>query len=451
MISNDIHPMDKLIEKYDRPGPRYTSFPALPFWKNDLDEDQWVEHIRESLLIEPAIDLYIHIPFCQKLCWYCGCNRIITKDQQRSNEYIQALKNEWSFYLHHFPNIEIKSIHFGGGTPTFLPAEQLNELLSIFSNHIDPEFIGSIEIDPRTVDRDQLHVLKRLGFKRASLGIQDFEEEVQIAINRIQSYSLVEGVVKMLKDTGFESINFDLIFGLPKQTVKSINDTIEKVSNLDPDLLAFYSYAHLPERIANQKLINEEFLPVGKDKRELYEKGKAALFKAGYFEVGMDHFAKSESYLYKAFDNKKLHRSFMGYTDTKSSTLIGLGATSISNTRTSFRQNEKDVKSYVDQMAQTALPVNQTSHVLSSSDQVTNDIIQSLMCNLQADITLLREVEMWSFIESGLNEFEKDKLLRIDDDMLYITEIGRIFLRNICMVLDPYLGEKGALRFSQTV
>jgi oxygen-independent coproporphyrinogen III oxidase len=451
MISIDILAMEKLIEKYDKPGPRYTSFPALPFWKNNLETQTWISHVGESLDAEGAIDLYIHIPFCQKLCWYCGCNRIITKNRDRSIEYIEALENEWKFYTNNFPHIKIKSIHFGGGTPTFLPNDQLNQLLGIFQNYIDESFIGSIEIDPRTVDIDQLNTLRKFGFKRASLGIQDFDEEVQIAINRIQSYELVETIVGMLRQTGFESINFDLIFGLPKQSIQSIKDTISKVSTLNPDLLAFYSYAHLPERIANQKLINEEFLPTGNEKRALYDEGKKALFENGYHEVGMDHFAKKESYLYQAFDKRKLHRSFMGYTDTKSSTLIGIGATSISNTKKSFRQNEKDVKNYIEQMSEVNIPNNQTSHNMEYSDQITNEIIQSLMCNLQADISLLKDLEIWNAIQSGLVEFEKDKLVRTESDMLYITELGRVFLRNICMIFDPYLGKKGAMRFSQTV
>jgi len=443
--------MEKLINKYDRPGPRYTSFPALPFWKNNLTTDMWVEHIGESLNLEGAIDLYIHIPFCQQLCWYCGCNRIITKNTERSNEYINALVKEWSFYTSSFPNIRIKSIHFGGGTPTFLPAQQLETLLNNFQDYLTEDFVGSIEIDPRTVNQDQINILRNSGFKRASLGIQDFDSDVQSSINRIQSFELVFSVVEQLRNSGFQSVNFDLIYGLPKQTTHSIKKTISLVSELDPDLLAFYSYAHLPERISNQKLINEDDLPQGNEKRSLYECGKEALFKAGYYEVGMDHFAKAQNYLYKAFNNKKLHRSFMGYTDTKSTTLLGIGATSISNTQQSFRQNEKDVKKYVEQMQSLLLPHNQTSHDMSHLDIIINKLIQDLMCNLEAKFTDISSEEIWPNILLGLKEFERDGLLFIEDEKIYITNLGRVFLRNICMVFDPYLGKKGALRFSQTV
>lgn len=451
MISIDIPLMKNLIEKYDRPGPRYTSFPALPFWKNDLSTEKWLEHIELSLEQQGHADLYIHIPFCQKLCWYCGCNRIITKNTERSQEYIQSLINEWKFYTQNIDNIKLKSIHFGGGTPTFLPAEQLRELLSIFKPHLHDDFIGSIEIDPRTVNKEQIEVLREFGFHRASLGIQDFDRDVQTSINRIQSYELVEGVVKMLRESGFDSINFDLIYGLPKQSLQSVKRTIELVSKLSPDLLAFYSYAHLPDRIPNQKLIDESSLPTGNLKRELYEAGKKTLFECGYYEVGMDHFAKKTNYLYQAFDKKKLHRSFMGYTDAKSSTLIGLGATSISNTDYSFRQNSKDVKDYTEQMSKIRLPENQTSHELNPADQIINEVIQNLMCNLQADISKIESLEIWKDIQLGLDEFSKDGLTNLENNVLHITETGRVFLRNICMIFDPYLGAKGAMRFSQTV
>lgn len=442
--------MEKLIKKYDTPGPRYTSFPALPFWQNNLSSHLWMEHIQGDAETS-GIDLYIHIPYCQKLCWYCGCNRIITKNKDKAKEYIKALKNEWNYYLSYLPNIKINSIHFGGGTPTFLPAKDLEDLLGKFKPSFAEKFLGSIEIDPRTVDRKQLEVLKRFGFQRASLGIQDFDETVQKQINRIQPYSLVEDVVNLLREYDFNSINFDLIFGLPGQTISSIQDTVNKVSSLNPDLLAFYSYAHLPERIPNQKLIKSDLLPTGREKRELYEEGKKALFQAGFFEVGMDHFAKEHSYLYQAYKNKNLFRSFMGYTDTKSDTLIGLGATSISNSPMSFRQNEKDVGKYIEQMHAVTLPRAETSHSMTSSDQIIFQVIQEIMCNDQTDLTDLATLGEWPHILKGLEEFEVDGLVELEQFNLKITEIGKIFIRNICMIFDPYLGQKGALRFSRTI
>ena len=443
--------MEKLIKKYDKPGPRYTSFPALPFWSNNLKNSKWIEHIGESICEEKGIDLYIHIPYCQKLCWYCGCNRIITKNRDKSNEYIKALKNEWNYYLDKFPDIKINSIHFGGGTPTFLPSVELESILDHFTSNKSSNFLGSIEIDPRTVDEEQIKILSNHGFNRASLGIQDFDILVQKNINRIQSFELVNDIVNLLKKHNFSSINFDLIFGLPGQTPETIKSTIKKVSILDPDLIAFYSYAHLPERIQNQKLINESLLPKSHQKRELYEVGKAELIKAGYHEIGMDHFAKESSYLYQAYNNKKLHRSFMGYTDRKSDVLIGLGATSISNTSQSFRQNEKDVSKYLDQVSTMNIPKAVTSHTMKSSDIKTFEIIQNLMCNGQAELSTIKDLKEWKHISNGLKEFESDGLITASENTISVTELGVIFVRNLCMIFDPYLGNKGAMRFSQTI
>jgi oxygen-independent coproporphyrinogen III oxidase len=439
--------MTNLIEKYGKAGPRYTSFPPVPFWNEAPSQSDWFDHISLTYGKDMGIDLYIHIPFCESLCFYCGCHRTITKNKDRGLEYAEYIIKEWDIYEKNLGELKLNSLHFGGGTPTFLSPNTLKKLLSRFSHSFTEDFLGSIEIDPRTCEEEHLKVLKEFGFKRVSLGIQDFDEKVQKSINRFQSVKLIDDLVSKIKDYEFESINFDLIYGLPNQTKESITNTIKEVKDLNPDLIAFYSYAHLPDKLKNQKLINEDELPLGEAKRELYELGKKLLIENGYIEIGLDHFAKPSNYLGESFNSKTLKRNFMGYTDKKSENLVGLGVSSISNSKHSFIQNEKEIKKYMEYLDNNTLPITK-GHILTQSDIISSEIIHDLMCNGVANISKVSSTA----ILNKLEEMKTDGILDLNDNELKISNEGHPFIRNVAMVFDQYLVDKREnIVFSQTI
>jgi oxygen-independent coproporphyrinogen III oxidase len=445
--------MKELIKKYDKVGPRYTSFPPVPFWQKPPTEEQWFDHIDQYYSDELGVDIYIHVPFCEKLCYYCACNRVITKDKVRGSDYVALLKKEWDLYQSRSKSLRVGAIHLGGGTPNFLPPDALADLLNHFSGSIDFErFIGSIEVDPRTLSLEHLDVLAKFGFRRISMGVQDFDHEVQKSVNRIQSFDLISTINDSAREVGFESINFDLIYGLPKQSIATVSETIAKVISLKPELIAFYSFAYVPASAKSQNILKQDELPLGEEKRSLYEVGKKLLEQGGYTEIGMDHFALKGSYLESARANKNLKRSFMGYSDKKSNILISLGATSISNTPRSFIQNYKGVEEYTTQIEKGRLAIR-LGHVQSDQDMNIDDTIQSIMCNGEANIAKMRELGFWSSIEIELSEMASDGILKMDGDMLYVTELGNVFVRNIAMIFDPNLrNEKSAKpKFSRTI
>lgn len=444
--------MENLIKKYNVNLPRYTSYPAYPSWNQALNESDWLSSIKNFYNHEEGLDLYIHIPFCEKLCYYCGCNRVITKNHNKGHEYVASLVGEWELLkkkLNFTPRI--RSIHFGGGTPTFLKPESLDLLLCSILNEQKTLMDNSIEIDPRTCEKEHLPILMKYNFKRISMGIQDFDEKVQKTINRIQPYDLVKNLLNDLETIGVNSINFDLIYGLPFQTEKSIEDTIEKVIALNADMIAFYSYAHLPEKFAHQKLIKDESLPKGIDKRNLFEKGKEILLSKGFIEIGLDHFAKKSNYLARAKNEGKLARNFMGHTDKKSELLIGLGVSSISETPLGFSQNIKEIGSYYQLLGEKVLPIS-SSHRHTIADKNTKSIIENLMCNeiiLFADVNCLDSL---SEIKLELETMEEEGLLKLASDRYEVTALGKVFLRNIAKVFDYRLrGQKETTKFSTSL
>lgn len=444
--------MNDLIKKYNRPGPRYTSYPPVPFWNNAPSEDKWIAHIKNSYQEDVGVDLYIHVPFCESLCFYCGCNRTITKNHEVEDFYLTALLKEWKIYKEKLDfTLKINSLHFGGGTPTFLSPKNLETLLVTFLQNKSKSFIGSIEIDPRTCSDEHLEVLSRCDIKRVSLGIQDFDSDVQKAINRDQSPKMVEILVEKLRFNHFTSINFDLIYGLPKQSLDSISKTIEIVAKMRPDLIAFYSYAHLPEKIKNQRLIVENDLPSPEMKRGLYDLGKKLLIENGYVDVGMDHFALPSSFLYQAMVENKLHRNFMGYVDKKSPILIGLGPSSISDSSMSFIQNIKDVKAYVKKVQSGKLPL-ESGHTHNKNDLLIQKIILEMMCHNEIEIIDKECLPYWKEIEKELNDFQSDGIIEIENDQIRITSLGKGFVRNVAMSFDYYLREQTSkIKFSQTI
>lgn len=436
--------MKSLIKKYDIPGPRYTSYPPVPFWKVKPSEEDWVSVINTSLREDPWLDLYVHIPFCEQLCYYCGCNRIITKDKSKSDEYAQILIREWELYKNRIEDFSIHSLHFGGGTPTFLSPEILEKLLIGLTHRVVYDYTGAIEIDPRTCTQAHLDVLQKFGIQRLSLGIQDFDPTVQEKINRKQSFELVRNFTQKIREMKFESLNFDLIYGLPGQTIESIKNTIDHISVLLPDTIAFYSYAHLPDRIANQRLIKPQDLPQPEQKLDLYLRGQELLKSLGYVNIGMDHFALPGSFL-----TKTITRSFMGYTDKKGPLLIGLGSSAIGSGKGIYVQNEKDVSKYGKDILNNKIPIAH-GHRLSQKEQEIASLLQDLFC--LGEVTLPMQYQAETKVFERLYEMERDGLIEMENHHhLKVTSLGKNFLRNIAMVLDPLLEAPSPVRFSQTV
>ncbi len=424
----------ELDKKYNINVPRYTSYPTVPYWNGAPLVSEWLN----SLNSVEDVDLYIHIPYCKSLCYYCGCYKKITNNEDLATQYVDLLIKEWLIYLRQNPNLKISTIHFGGGTPTFLSDKNFERLLSFLSKNYSSNFIGSIELDPRTTNIKQLKVLQAFGFKRASLGIQDFDIEVQETINRVQRIEVVGKVIDDLKKLKFTSINFDLIYGLPKQSKETIRKTIEKVIEFSPDMIAFYSYAHLPSKIPSQRVFATEDLRVGAAKKELYEYGKELLKQSCYGEIGLDHFAKKGSYLLDAANEGRLLRSFMGYTDKKSETMIGLGLSSISQTKQYYAQNTKNFKDYEESILNGDLDfIN--GHHFSKEDLKREKIIQTWMCQGQLSLNELKSLDEVQLIQKEILTYEMDNLIKITKDNIAITEVGRPFLRVIESSFDEYL------------
>ncbi|WP_127718137.1 oxygen-independent coproporphyrinogen III oxidase [Halobacteriovorax sp. HLS] len=433
--------MENLIKKYSTNAPRYTSYPPLPFWNGAPELQTWFSHLRETLTDDNSIDLYIHIPFCEKLCRYCGCQRVITRNRDKGTDLVEIILKEWDIYKSQLGDIRINSIHFGGGTPTFLRPQDLDLLLSKLSPMFNEGFIGAMEIDPRTCLDEHIELLVKYGFNKVSLGIQDFDLEVQEAITRIQPFEMVKTLVDKLNDKGIEDINFDLIYGLPKQTLDSVSSTIEKVVQLAPSSISFYSYAHVPWKISNQKLINEKDLATGIDKFNLFVKAREEFSKFEYIEIGFDHFAKKGSLLANAKEQGYLTRNFMGYTHKKASALIGLGPSSISYSLKSFLQNEKDVGKYTEGVKSGEIAVI-NGHIQSELDLENEKKIIEFLCH--------ESIELTDQIDGLSKEFIADELGEIKGNKYVVTDKGRPFMRNFAMLLDPYMS--GTVKnFSKTI
>lgn len=450
-----------LIQKYNVPGPRYTSYPTVPYWDEEyFSTAAWIETIKKSFQESnhaQGISLYIHLPFCESMCTFCGCHKRITKNHDVEHPYIEALLKEWKLYCKILEETPIiKEIHLGGGTPTFFSVKNLEDLINgIFSTakkatHYEFSFEGH----PNNTTRAHLQKLFDLGFRRVSFGVQDYSEKVQDAIHRRQSFHNVAKVTFWAKDIGYQSIGHDLIFGLPFQKMEDVIDTIEKTKALQPDRLAFYSYAHVPWIKGNgQRGFKEEDVPKDEVKRELYETGKQLLFENGYFEIGMDHFALSTDSLYKSFKNSRLHRNFMGYSASKTELMIGLGVSSISDSWYSFAQNEKNLEDYYQLLEWNKLPVVK-GHILTKEDLAIRKHILNLMCHFE---TSWESEENYTLkipeILAHLSEMEKDELLIIRPSGIVVTEKGKPFVRNICMAFDIRLRRKLPITslFSMTI
>lgn len=452
--------MSSLIDKYNVPGPRYTSYPTVPFWnESGFTANEWITQLSKNFKLSNStegISIYIHLPYCESLCTFCGCHKYITKRHEVEEPYIDAVLKEWQLYLNIFSEKPIiKELHLGGGTPTFFSCNELKRLIkSIFNNAEKHENIElSFEGHPNNTTREHLQTLYNLGFTRVSFGVQDYDENVQKAIHRIQSFDQVAYVTETAREIGYKSVSHDIIYGLPFQNTETIINTVNKTAELMPDRISFYSYAHVPWIKGNgQRGFNEENLPKSEEKRKLYELGRNLLQEKGYHEIGMDHFAKESDDLYKSFKNKKLHRNFMGYTAFKTTVLIGLGASSISDCETAFAQNEKDIKKYVTQLQNNELTVVK-GHILSNNDLILRNAILDIICKFKVDLALVYTMIPKDLLLNRLSEFLKDNLLFIENDTLIVTDLGKAFVRNICMAFDEYLIESNPKNqlFSMTI
>ncbi|MGB0778301.1 MAG: oxygen-independent coproporphyrinogen III oxidase [Flavobacteriaceae bacterium] len=433
-----------LIQKYNIPGPRYTSYPTVPYWdEKGISIEDWKRTVKLSFDQSnntEGISLYIHLPFCESLCTFCACHKRITKRHEVETPYIDAVLQEWALYLNLFEKRpKIREIHLGGGTPTFFSSSELRRLIEgIFKGADRTEKTDySFEGHPNATSKEQLQVLFDLGFDRNSFGIQDYDPKVQKAIHRIQSYDQVKQITEWSREVGYQSVSHDLIFGLPHQNEESIRNTIAQTISLAPDRIAYYSYAHVPWiKGVGQRGFDEKDLPKDQEKRRLYELGKQLFFEAGYVEIGMDHFALPSDSMYKALKNNKLHRNFMGYSAGKTQLMVGLGASSIGDSWYSFAQNEKKVETYQNLVANAEFPVYR-GHLLSQKDLVVRKHILNLMCQLS---TSWKEDQMkldeMPEILDRLEEMQDDGLLEIGEDFIKVNEAGRMFVRNICMAFD---------------
>jgi len=443
MMPNEIvNPL--LVRKYNQPLPRYTSYPTVPFWNEKLETEKW-----QSLFVGKyaeqnhvnGISLYIHLPFCESLCTYCGCNKKITTNHSVEEEYLLAIEKEWKLYRQLMKQTPvIRELHLGGGTPTFFSANNLKRLITTIlkTSIVHPRHEFGIEGHPNNTTREHLKVLYALGFRRISYGVQDNDPEVQRVINRIQPIENVKRATEEARAIGFKSVNFDLIYGLPLQTLESIERTINETIELKPDRIAFYSYAHVPWTSKAQRLFNENDLPDAESKIQLYLKGKELLTNAGYADIGMDHFALPHDELFLARNEGRLHRNFMGYTTQNAGMLLGLGVSSISDTGNAFAQNEKTLHDYYIKINSGELAIRK-GYCLSKEDIDFKKYILDISCKgamifNDDDLPLLR-----TYTFPKLSALASDGLVEWDTKGAKLTEQGHYFIRAVCSAFDLYL------------
>ena len=443
-----------LLQKYDVPTPRYTSYPTVPYWDfSTIDEAKWKQSVLETFIAENGeLCIYIHLPFCENLCTFCACTKRITKNHAVEDPYIMAVLKEWGMYRSMLPSPPvIKEIHLGGGTPTFFSATNLLQLINEITKDAivkqDHEF--SIEVHPNYTTEEHIEKLAAAGFNRISLGVQDFDPKVQFAINRIQTFERTKEVVDWARKYHYSSINIDLIYGLPHQTIDSVKYSVNKVCSLMPDRIAFYSYAHVPWKSKGQRRYTDEDLPAAGQKWEMYNLGKQLLEAAGFVSIGMDHFALPDDKLFTAAVAGNLHRNFMGYTTTKSKLIIGLGASSISDSWNAFAQNEKVIEDYEAKINRGVLPLV-NGHLLNEEDVIIRKKILELMCENK---TNLGNKLAPAFLDNAflkLQTLQADGLVMIDGKNIDVTNKGKSFIRNISAAIDAKLWRNEKTRVENT-
>ena len=452
----------ELIQRYDGRGPRYTSYPTALQFSDKLTVDDYVANATASNASGVPLSLYFHIPFCHTLCYYCGCNKIVTRNQDRVRTYLGNLYREIDMQADLFDRARVvEQLHFGGGTPTYLDEQQLRDLLArigaSFTLDTSESRQFSIEVDPRTVDAAGIHLLTELGFNRLSLGIQDFDPTVQEAVNRTQSVAEVLTLVNESRDAGFKSISFDLIYGLPHQSVSSFDKTLDTVIDMRPDRFAVYNYAHLPQRFKGQRMINAADIPAPETKLDILEKTIDRLTSAGYIYIGMDHFALPDDELVTARRDGTLQRNFQGYSTHRHCDLVGLGVSSISSIGNVFSQNSVTTLEYETLIESGKLPVRK-GVVVDADDQLRADVIQSLMCYdelLFDEFDTKHDIDFRSYFAAEIDRFGplvEDDLVELGSSGIRITPKGRLLLRNIAMIFDRYINDaENDNRFSRAI
>ncbi|MBU2206547.1 MAG: oxygen-independent coproporphyrinogen III oxidase [Gammaproteobacteria bacterium] len=445
----------RLIGKYNINGPRYTSYPTALALNSNFDRTQMQTAIAQS---QNELSLYLHIPFCHKLCYYCGCNKVVTRHQHKADIYLDALAQEMALYQPLLKGKSINQLHLGGGTPTFLTQVQLSRLMALLQQHftIEADAEISIEIDPRSCSDDKLRHLRTLGFNRVSFGVQDLDEKVQIAINRLQDTNLIRHQVQLSRELGFSSINLDLIYGLPFQQSASFAETVEEIIRLNPDRISLFSYAHIPERFASQRKISDASLPAAPLKLELMQLAINRFVGAGYQFIGMDHFAKADDALAKAQQAGKLQRNFQGYTSAGQDALVGLGASSISQVNGVLWQNSKDLAQYYAAINRGQLPVDR-GFSLHTDDKLRAALISQLICHFELDVEAFsRQWQLsgfWQYFAEALERltsFMEDGLVEVSGRRIKVTDSGRLWVRSICACFDAYLTQ-GQQRYSKVI
>ena len=436
--------MTDLFAKYDVPAPRYTSYPTVPFWTDSPTTGQWIEELNRAFADETASwSLYFHLPYCETLCTFCACNTVITRDHGREEAYIDLLSKEWGLYLDRVPALRERSllgVHLGGGTPTFFSAENLERILKPIladARIASDQFEASVEVHPGHTTREQLVTLRQLGFTRISIGVQDFDPEVQRLVNRHQPYEVTKSVTDAARELGYTSVNYDLIYGLPRQNPESFAATVEKTIELRPDRIALYSFARVPWIKPAQRSYKDEDLPKAGEKRALYEMAREELAAAGYVEIGMDHFALPHDGMAAAQRKGTLHRNFQGYTERRTQVLLGLGVSAISETPTCFHQNEKAFPVYERRVQQGEIPTLR-GHLLSEEDRRLREQILTFMTRFEVGLRPEQRDDARNYLEPLIS----DGLVEVDGQRLILTERGRPFLRNACMFFDQRLRQQ---------
>ncbi len=449
----------ELFSKYSKPGPRYTSYPTALEFNEDFSYSDYIKFLEEG---KDKLSIYVHLPFCRSACYFCGCNVVFTSKESKLSQYVEYLKKEIDILANHIDKSrEIVQFHFGGGTPTYYKAHELDEIISYIKlklGDFSEDAEVSVEIDPRFFNEEQMRVFKKHGFNRISFGVQDFDSKVQEAIHRVQPYDITKNAVDLARKYGINSINTDLIYGLPYQSLESFKKTLEQIVTLEPDRLAVFNYAHVPWLKKTMRKFDETTLPSPAEKLKIFQYTIDFLTANGLEMIGMDHFAKPEDELFSAIKKGELHRNFQGYTTKGGSNLIGIGLTSIGEGQRYYAQNRKDMKSYEEAISSGKLPFER-GVVLSEDDYIRKSVIMELMANFSIDIKRVEaehKIDFFTYFKEAIKElksFENEDLVTIDKEHLRVSETGTLLIRNIAMPFDAYMekyfGSKKS--FSKTV
>lgn len=452
----------ELIKKYDRPGPRYTSYPTAPQFTEEFTESDFVDEIIKTNNADnpPDLSLYFHIPFCDTLCYFCGCNMIVSRNRERIHNYIDYLKNEIDMVRTYIrPGRKAAQLHWGGGTPTHLNPEEIRELGTYIKENFDfrEDAENSCEIDPRELTREHLEALREIGFNRISMGVQDFNEKVQKAVNRIQPEEMTRRVIQWVRELGYHSFNLDLIYGLPFQTVEEFEKTVDTIIDISPDRIALFNYAHVPWMKKHMGLIKTEDLPTPEEKLQILKMSVAKLTDAGYVFIGMDHFAKPEDDLSKALHEKRLYRNFQGYSTNVGTDLYAMGITSISQFGDIYAQNVKTEKEYSDALNNNRLPIFK-GYRMNEDDILRKYVIMKVMCDFELSFEEVEKkfgIEFEKYFAWGLENLKEmidDGLVKIENRKLTVNDMGRLLIRNVAINFDGFIERKeDTAKYSRTV